>query len=407
MTAVDLLGQQVSQEQALAALKGWLLTAPSPPEEVTLDTPGTPENAFLYALSLAEETRSEDRARYALAGYRSTAPIEWLRLHAIEFFNLPVQTAGFATTSELIGNIGGNLYGPFEIGELRFVNSVTKAVYENAEVVTIQPAVLINVTPSLVTIAIRAIEAGTGSNAAIGDIELLETPLEGVSVTNTQAALTQDDESAESINRRIDAVIGLFGVAGADSLSTGGPLTAVESIALNGRDKGGGCLRPDGSRVLVTRTKLIRDDATGVSALYVGDDDGPLETSDLTIVANEVIWYAERICSTVHIFNVVLHPITVDASITVRKTSLTNGEIEAAVNAAFPAAALAVPIGGFAVSPDDAVPVEYIEGAIRGAAAGQWQTVTIEVTLPAADEVMAASDVAQFELGTLTITRIA
>lgn len=406
-TAVDLLGQQVTQEQALAALKGWVLSAPSPPEETTLDTAGTPENAFLYALSVGDAFRSDDRARMALAGFRTTADIEFLRLHSIEFFNLPVQVASFGTTVDELTNASGNQYGPFEPGELRFVHKTTKALYENTAVVTIEPAQLSPLVESVLSVAIRAIEAGTGSNAAIDDIDRLETPLEGVTVTNTQPVIASDDESKESINRRIYALIGLFGPAGADNFSTGGPSTAVESIALNGRDKGGGCLRPDGSRVQVTRSKLLRDDATGVSTLYVGDDDGPLDSGDLATVEEEVQWYAERICSTVEVSNVVVNSITVNATMTIRKTSLLNSEIEAAVTASFPAAALAVPIGGFAVSPDDAVPKEYIEGAIRGAAAGKWQTVTIAVTLPAADVVMAANEVAVFVLGTLTTTRIA
>jgi hypothetical protein len=119
-----------------------------------------------------------------------------------------------------------------------------------------------------------------------------------------------------------------------------------------------------------------------------------------------VVWYGERVCSQVVAANVVLVSITVNAAMTIRRTSLTNAQIEAAVEAAFPGAGLDVPIGGFSVSPDDAVPVEYIEGAIRGAAAGQWQIVEIEVTLPAADVLTAANVVVQFVLGTLTITRI-
>lgn len=407
MTAVDLLQSQVTQAEAVEALKGWILSAPSPPEQVTLETPGTPENAFLHGLALAEEYRSEDRANYALAGFRSTAPIEWLRLIAIEFFGLPVQVAGYATATMSVTNTSGNSYGPFEPGELRVVNDATKAIYENTEAVTIQPAQLSPFVQWEGTFGVRAVDAGTASNSDIGDIDRLETSLEGVSVASTTAAKTVDDESSASINRRIDARIGLFGVAGADGLSSGGPSTAVESIALSGRDGQGGVIREvDGSRIQVTRTKLVRDDATGISTLYVGDDDGPLIAGDLTLVANEVIWYAERVCSQVDVENVVLNTITVNATMTIRRTTLDNAAITAAIEAAFPDAGLAVPIGGFAVTPDDAVPVEYIEGAIRGAAIGRWQIVEIEVTLPAADVLPAADEVVQFELGTLTITRI-
>jgi hypothetical protein len=407
MTAVDILQTPVTQEQALEALKGWILSAPSPPELVTLETPGTPENAFLHGLALAEENRSADRANYALAGFRSTAPIEWLRLIAIEFFGLPVQVAGYATTIMHVENVSGNSYGPYEPGELRVVNDATKALYENTESVTILPAQLTpSLVPSMGTFGVRAVDPGTASNSGIGEIDRLESALEGVAVASTQAARTVDDETAESINRRIDARIGLFGVAGADGLSSGGPSSAVESIALSGRDGQGGVLRADGSRVQVTRTKLVRNDATGVSKLYVGDNDGAVEPSDLTAVAAEVQWYAERVCSQVDVENVAKLTITVGFSMTIRRTTLTDGQIKQAIKDAFPEAALAVPIGGFAVSPDNAVPVEYIEGAIRGAALGRWQIVEIEVSTPAGPVLTAANAIVEFVLGTYSISRI-
>lgn len=408
MTAVELLQTQVTQEEALAGIKALLLSAPNPPQETTLDTPGTPENAFMWVLSIAEQGRSEDRARYALAAFRSTAPIDWLRLHALEI-GLAVQFAGHATTNVTATNTSGNAYpsaGVYEPGELRVVNDSTKAIYENTGQVAIQPAQLVPFVPSTVTFGVRAIESGTASNAGAGEIDRLETALEGVTVTNASAAITVDDETKESINQRIDALYGIAGVAGADSLSTGGPEKAIEAIALNGRDKGGGCLRADGTRVRVAGTKVVRDDSTGTSTLYIRDDDGPLEPSDVTVVGNEVTWYASRICSTVNTQNVSNSTITVNATMTIRKASLTDTEVYAAIDAAFPIAAQDVPIGGFDLSPDDGVPVEYIEGAIRGAGAGKWQIVTIAVSLPASTVVLVAGEVPEFVRGTVAITRI-
>jgi hypothetical protein len=408
MTAVNLLQSQVTQEEALAALKGWILAAPNPPEEITLDTAGTPENAFLWALSLAEEARSSDRANYALAAFRSTAPLEWLRLHALEM-GLAVQFAGYATTTVTATNSSGNAYpsaGVYEPGELRVVNDSTKAIYENTQQVAIAPAQLLPFVASSASFGVRAIESGTGSNAGVGEIDRLETALEGVTVTNPSAAITVDDETKESINQRIDALYGIAGVPGADNLSTGGPEKAIEAIALNGRDKGGGCLRADGTRVRVAGTKVVRDDSIGQSILYIRDDDGPLEPADVIVVGDEVTWYAKRICSTVTTTNVANTTIMVSATMTVRKTSLTDVEIYAAIDAAFPLAAQDVSIGGFDLSPDDGIPVEYVEGAIRGAAAGKWQIVTIAVTIPAAFVVLTDGQVPEFVRGTITIMRI-
>jgi len=406
MTPAELLQSQVTQEEAAAALKSYVLSTPSPPDDVTLDTPGTPENALIYGLALAEEHRSQDRANYAAAAYRSTAPIEYLRIHSTEFFGLPVQAAGYATTTMGVTNTTGNLYGPFEPGELRVVNDATKAVYENTAVVSFQPAQLSPFLAWTGSFAVRAVEAGTVSNAAIGDIDRLETALDGITVTNTQPASTTDDESKESINRRIDARIGLLGVAGAEGLSSGGPATAAESIALSGRDSGGGCLRADGTRVQVTRTKLVRNDTTGISTIYVGDDDGPLDPADLTVVGDEVGFYAEWVTSRIATANVVAVVIAIDADLTIRNSKLSDSEIDDLIEASLPAASLTVPIGGFDVSPNNAVPIEYLEGTLREPLIGKATVVTIAVTLPAADVLFAVNEVAILQLGTLTITRI-
>ena len=417
MTAVDNLQSQVTQEQALAQLKAYILAAPSPPEEITLDTPGTAENAFIEMLSLAEEFRSDDRAQYALAAFRSTASLPYLRLIAIEGFGLPVQVAGYATTPITITNSSSDQRGPYEPGELRFVVDSTKAIFENTETITIEPA---QVSPSadwVESFACRAIEPGTASNAEIGEIDRLETALEGVTVSNAAAALTNDDESTESINQRIDARIGLFGVAGAGGMSSGGPETAVESIALSGSDNGGGCLRANGTRITVTRVKLARDDATGISTLYVADNDGPLNSDDLDVLQNgpsvgvisEIVWYAQRVCSRVAVANTTVETIAPEATITIRKSSLTDEQIRDAINAAFPAAARAVPIGGFEITPSKGVPKEYVEGAIRGALIGKVTLVNIALTVPSTTTVMTAAEIVAFTAvddTTLIVNRI-
>ncbi len=406
VSAAALLESNVTPEQARAYFRERLLTAPSPTPAEVLDTPGTPESAFVHVLGEAEAARSEDRAAFAAAGYRSTAPLSWLRLHAIEFFGMAVRVAGFAATTVVLTNASGNQYGPYEPGELRFVASDTRAVYENTETVTLEPATL---TPAIASVAVRAIEAGTGSNAGVGEIDRLESALEGVSVENPTPALTVDDEDAASINRRIDARVGLQGVPGAGGVSSGGPASAVESIALSGSDNGGGCRRSDGSRVEVTRTRLERDDSTGVSTLYVADNGGPILAPDLVIVGDEVTFFAERVGSEVVTANSAVVNIPVSGSLVVRKTAMTDAEIVAAIAAALPAASTAVPIGGFEIPgpPTGLVPREYIEGAIRGAGAGKWATITIALSSPVVDTALATNAIPNFQAGAFAITRIA
>jgi len=394
----------VSGDEGRAFLRGLLGSAPYPIPPIVLDTPGAPEGAIVWALGEAEALRSADRLAFARSAYRSTASREWLAVQADEIFGLVVRDADFATTTVTLANSSGALYGPFAEGQLRFVNTSTKKVFVNTAEVTIP------IGPSSVVVGVRALEAGSASNAGVSAIDKFETPLEDVSVANPQPALGQDAEDAASINRRIDARIGAFGVAGA-GFSTGGTESAFASIALSGADGGGGVLRPDGSRVTVTRTKTERDDAAGTVTLFLADDDGPLEPSDLALVADEVQAYAEWIGSEVIVSNASAVTISISGTLTIAATTADDAAILARIDDELVAASRAAPIGGTVIPPatSGVVTLDEVREAILCAGRGgvvSFQAKRLTLTAPIADVSLAAGAVPILARVTLTIARV-
>ncbi len=399
-TLQQLLTGPMTGDQGRDLLRGLIATAPQPIPITVLDTPGTHEGAIVWALGEAEASRSSERLEFAKGGFRSTASRAWLGIQAREVYGLEPQEEDFATTNVTIENSSGALYGPLPIGALRFVNSETQAVYANAEEVTIP------IGPSEVTVGLIAIEAGTASDAQVGEIDSLETPLEGVTVTNPQPALGKDQESEDSLNRRIDARIGVLGVPGATGFATGGSASSFESIAKNGVDNGGGVPREDGSRVAVTRTQLVRDDETGELTLYLADDDGPLATGDVEIVAEPVQAYAEWICSDVTVENSTAVPVTVSGTLTITDTGADDDAILDQIDVELTAASRKAPMGGFN---GGLVKLRYVENAVESAGdAGQttaFTLVDISLSSPSGSTALDPGEVIVLSRGTITIVR--
>lgn len=386
-----LLDSIVTGDEGRDFVRSLVASAPYPIPVEILDIAGQPEGAIVWALGEAESQRSADRQRFAESAFRSTASRNALAVISNEVYGLPARAADYATTTVTITNTSGGLYGPYAAGELRFVNSGSdpKTIYVNVNEVTIEIGPAWTSDP----IDVIALEPGSDSDAATGDINALETPLEGVTVTNPQPAYGQDEEDAESINTRIDAKIG--------AINRGGVDTSYESIALSGEDGGGGCLRIDGSRVTVTRTRVVRNDATGDVTLYVADEDGPLDGADLTVVEGEVQAFAEWVCMTVAVANVVAVPINVTYTIQVsNRSTATDTEITQDIESSLTDAFKASKIGGWS----GVIPRDYIREALAAGRDGTvtWRTIKVTLTAPAGDTALAANEVAT--LGTITPT---
>lgn len=395
-----LLTGPVTGDEARTFLRELIATAPEPIPLEVLNTAGTPESAIIYALGEAEAQRSADRLLFARSAFRSTASRGWLAIVARQQFGVVAKGADFATTNGTLANSGGGVYGPFEPRTLRFRVSATQKIFLNTTTVTITAL-------SSQSIGLIAEEPGSASTAQVGEIDELETPLDGVSITNAQPALGQDEEPAASINDRIDARIGALGVDGATGFSTGATASAFESIAKNGPDNGGGVIRSDGSRISVTRTKLVANLVTNQLILYVADDDGPIAGGDLTLVQSAVQAYAEWIGSVVTVSNVSLVSISVSGAVTIRGTP-TDAALNAAVDIAMTAASRTSPIGGFPPGAD--IPLRFVENAVESVGdAGQttaFVLVNIVLSDPTGSTALAEDEVVAISRDTLAWTRV-
>lgn len=410
----DLLTGPVTGDQGRDLVIGLVTTAPQPIPISVLRTAGTPEAAIVWALGEAEAQRSLDRLLWAASGFRSTASRGWLGIISEDVYGLPPRESDFATTNVTVTNATG-VFGPFQPGELRLINDETQAVYENTETITLLPGanpVQPQVGPRRSTLGVKAIEAGSASSAQVGEISELETPLEGVTVTNLQPALGQDEESAESLTQRIDARIGVFGVPGATGFATGGSRSSFDSIARNGADNGGGVPRADGSRITVTRTQLVRDDETGIHTLYVADDDGPLATGDLTLVRDAVQAYGEWIGVEIEVENAVAVEIAVEGTITIRNAGASNDAILDQTDVELTRASRESPVGGFIIPPseDGVITLRYIENAVESVGdtgkSTAFTLVDIVLDFPGGDTPLDVGEVAVLVRGEIQIVRI-
>lgn len=398
-TFVELL-EPMTADEGRTLLRELVITSPAQIPAEVLDEPTTSEAAIVYALGTAEGSRSEDRAFFAGSATRSTATAPYLRVIAEQQFSLPPKQQTFATTTMTYSNSSDSTYGPYEPGQFVVRNSVSKKLYVNTEEIT-----NIVVGASAVEFGVKAIEAGTESNALPNEITELETALNGVTVTNPSAALAQDEESVEALNGRIDAKIGSLGEPGARGWNTGATTTAFEAVAKNGPDDGGGCIREDGSRIDVTRTQVVRDDVTGEITLYVADDDGPLVTGDVTIVEEAVQLYTEWLGLTVTVENSTLVPVTYSGTLTIysRGATANDAEILAQIDAELLAAGRLLQIG-------EGPTLDYGKNAILNAGdsskATAFRVKSLVLAAPLADTTPADGEVVSMVRGTITIVRV-
>jgi hypothetical protein len=398
-TFLDLI-EPIDGEEGREFVRGLIATAPDPIPPEVLDTPGTPEGAIVYALGEGEAIRSTDRALFAASAARSTANRPYLGVIASDVYSVTPRDQTFATTDVLLSNTSAAYYGPYDPGELRFVNDTTEKLYVNTDAI---PTIVAGATN--LPISVRALEAGSASTAQPNEITRLETTLDGVSVTNPAAAIGQDEETSDSLNGRVDAKIGSLGTPGARGWNTGATATSFEAIAKNGPDDGGGCVRADGTRIEVTRTQVVTNYATGDVVLYLADDDGPINAGDVPVVEEQVQTYTEWVGVEVDAQNSTLVTVSYAGTLTIKANSVaaTDTEIRAAVQVELTNAGRALQIG-------EGPTLDYGRNAILNAGDSSkptaFRVVSLVLSSPAADTVLAAGQVAALVLGTLTINRV-
>lgn len=206
--------------------------------------PGAVLRTFFTGTAVVMAAFSRLIAYVARSGWVELAEGAWLTLAAWYIFRVQRQEATFATGQITLTNHGG---GVFEIDpdELTFSSELTGKTYRNAEGFTLGPL-------ETATIAIRATEAGASSSAPPGTITRMDTPLTGVECANERAVIGQDAETDPEVRRACYEKLG--------ALSPNGPADAYSYVAKR-------ATRADGTRIGVTRVRLVDDGAGGVEVI--------------------------------------------------------------------------------------------------------------------------------------------
>lgn len=255
------LVQDVTEESALATIDAAGLV-------VGLDfnamSPENPYRALAHGVvPIAIANAFESSGPAIRAGFLDLAEGGWLQRTGYEQFGTEYIGETFATPSVTLTNTSPNLYIR-EIGQHTVKNVATNKTYTNTERFELQPA---GDPDDSATIVFIAEEAGTASNAQIGDISANVTTLDGVTVTNAAPASATDNEDEDAYRTRCRRALA--------ATSPDGPADAYAYIATSAR-------RTDGSAIGITRVYVDADGIFGEVTVWVSDADGTIAGADLT-----------------------------------------------------------------------------------------------------------------------------
>lgn len=312
-------------------------------------------------------------ARLAGGGLLSYATADWLTLLAQELYLVERIPATSGTCSVLLTNASGSTY-VLAAGEVRVVNGDTGETYTSTTGGTLSAG-------GSLTVTVQADEPGTASNAAVGDIDALVTPLLGVTVVNTTACAGTDEEDDASLRDRCRESLG--------KASPNGPAEAYSYFAKT-------ATRTDGSLVGVTRVNVVQGNLT--VTVYVADADGPIDSADLDYVDDSVQENAVPTGYTATVRNATGVTVPVTSTVYLApNSSLSISDLQSAVNARLVDYFANAPIGGYVVS-GGFIFRSAIIGEIFQAA--PQDIIKVDLAAPSADVALNSNQVAV--LGTVT-----
>lgn len=254
----------------------------------------------------------------------------WLTLLAYYVYGITRPAATYATGFARLSNASGLAYA-FGISELRLINPTTKKAYFNTSPITLNPGDV------LVAVAIQSVEQGTSNNASPGQISALESIVLGVTVTNVDAVVGQDEMKDPDLRQLCRDKLG--------TLSNGGPRRAY-SYAVRS------ATRLDGTLTNVNRLTISPSSSLGRVVIYVAAPSGAPDPLDVGYVRASVEALARPDAVTAIV--VAATEVAVARTLIVWATSrdgLSVASLASAVNTKLVAALSTYPIGGIAKPP--------------------------------------------------------
>ncbi len=350
--------------------------------------PGAVVRTIIAALAFVLAAFSVLLSLVAKSGFLELSSGDWLTLVARYVYGVEKDLGSFATGYVTLNNAGGGVYSG-DADDLVVYNPVTGKSYRNTT------AFAIGALETGVVVPIQAVELGTGSTSAAGEITGMETALAGVTCTNAAAVVGTDPETDAALRARC--------VESTAAASPNGPRDAYSYFAKTAK-------RSDGSSIGVTRVNPVPDGVGGID-VYVATSSGGVTgtagdpNTDLGAVADAIHENAEPLGITPTVQSATPLAIAVTYELWLLSTTgLTTTQVEDLVEAALVAFMATAPIGGYVIAP--ATGKVYVS-AIRAAIASALPSgslVRVDVTLPAADVDVAAAEAPV--LGTVTATAI-
>jgi hypothetical protein len=360
---------QASIYQALAALG----------VRTTNWKPGAVVRTMIVGVSIVLASLSKLQADIARSGFLETSAGKWLTLVARYVYGIERGAATFATGPITLTNTAGGVYS-YDADDLTFRNPDTGKTYTNTEPVALGA---VGSETAVVTVAIRAIEAGSNSSAAAGAITSFVTPLLGVTCSNPAALVSFDEETDPQLRLHCTEQLG--------ALSPFGPWDAYGAAIRN-------ATYADGTRLGVTRIRITKDGYGNVTTYLAtdnggatGDADDP--TTQLGVANDAVQRNAEPLSVTAHVVAATSVTIAVTYELWMYNTSgRTPIQVQAMIETALEAFFAAQPIGGN-VLVSGSPGLVYVD-AIRAAIANVLpQIFHVVVSAPLGDVTLAVNEV--------------
>lgn len=338
---------------------------------------GAIARTIIAGASIIMAAFSKLQATLAKSGFLELAEGSWLSLVALYVFGVTRNAGTFAAGEIEFNNGGGGVFS-FGVGDVVAFNPATDKTYRNTE------AFSLAALETGVLVDFEAVELGSGSTSAAGDITTLETTLLGVTITNPVAFVGADEETDPQLRVRATEKTG--------TLSPNGPADAYRYVARN-------AVKTDGTSAGVTRVTTVADGSGNVT-VYIATATGGVTGTDgdpstaLGAVAEAIATQAEPLAVTATVISAT--PVDVNATYQawVKGTiGLTSPELQTKIALALATAIALLPIGGLRKVPGTGyVFKEWVEGVIKGAI-GSDSLIDLTVTLPAANVALAASEV--------------
>ena len=208
---------------------------------------------------------------HAKAAWLSKASGAWLTVLAAEVYGVTRTPEQPSTPSVTVQNTGGGLYDE-AAGDVTFKCAATGVTFHTTEALYLPPG-------GTATVALVADVDGSAGTVAVDDVDTLVTPLLGVVIGSSTAAVGTDEQSDAALKIACADTLG--------ALSPNGPPDAYEYVAKNSTLT---------TTTAVTRARSTHDDDLFRVTVYVAGPAGAVTAPVVALVQTAIAAWATPLC---------------------------------------------------------------------------------------------------------------